>query len=43
MRFRDILEAGNINVQFRQLKGNEIDAACGQLRRKSVEIQQIGD
>ena len=42
-RFRDILEAGNINVQFRQLKGNEIDAACGQLRRKSVEIQQIGD
>jgi len=43
MQFRDILEAGNINVQFRQLKGNEIDAACGQLRRKSVEIQQIGD
>ena len=43
MRFRDILEAGNINVQFRQLKGNEIDAACGQLRRKSVEIKQIGD
>jgi 23S rRNA (adenine2503-C2)-methyltransferase len=43
MRFRDILEAGNINVQFRQLKGNEIDAACGQLRRKSVQIQQIDD
>ena len=43
MRFRDILEAGNINVQFRQLKGNEIEAACGQLRRKSVEIQQITD
>jgi len=42
-RFRDILEDGNINVKFRQLKGNEIDAACGQLRRKSVEIQQIGD
>lgn len=32
-RFRQVLEAGGINVQFRQRKGNEIDAACGQLRR----------
>ena len=32
-QFRDILEAGGINVQFRLRKGSEIDAACGQLRR----------
>ncbi len=31
--FRQILEGGGINVQFRQRKGSEIDAACGQLRR----------
>ncbi len=33
-RFREILETGGINVKFRQRKGDEIDAACGQLRRK---------
>ncbi len=32
-RFRDLLEAGGLNVQFRQKKGDSIDAACGQLRR----------
>ncbi|MEM6779827.1 MAG: 23S rRNA (adenine(2503)-C(2))-methyltransferase RlmN, partial [Planctomycetota bacterium] len=32
-RFRDILEDGGVNIQFRQRKGDEIDAACGQLRR----------
>ncbi len=32
-RFREILERGGVNVQFRQRKGSEIDAACGQLRR----------
>jgi 23S rRNA (adenine2503-C2)-methyltransferase len=31
--FRGILEEGGVNVQFRQRKGSEIDAACGQLRR----------
>lgn len=31
--FRQILEAGGVNVQFRHRKGSEIDAACGQLRR----------
>lgn len=31
--FREILEAGGVNVKFRQRKGSEIDAACGQLRR----------
>lgn len=32
-RFRDALQRGGVNVQFRQRKGSEIDAACGQLRR----------
>jgi 23S rRNA (adenine2503-C2)-methyltransferase len=32
-RFREILERGGINVQFRQRKGDTISAACGQLRR----------
>jgi len=33
--FRQMLEAGGINVKFRQRKGSEIDAACGQLRRRN--------
>jgi 23S rRNA (adenine2503-C2)-methyltransferase len=32
-QFREILEAGGVNVQFRERKGDAIDAACGQLRR----------
>jgi 23S rRNA (adenine2503-C2)-methyltransferase len=32
-RFRELLEQGGVNVQFRQKKGDTIDAACGQLRR----------
>lgn len=32
--FRAILLQGGINVMFRQRKGDGIDAACGQLRRK---------
>lgn len=45
-RFRDILLAGGVNVKFRQKKGGEIDAACGQLRRSTSTISpavvQIG-
>lgn len=37
-RFRQILEAAGINVNFRQRKGDEIDAACGQLRRNRGAI-----
>lgn len=33
--FREILENGGLNVQFRVRKGDEINAACGQLRRSS--------
>ncbi len=36
-RFREILEAGGINVQFRERKGDAINAACGQLRRSSPQ------
>jgi 23S rRNA (adenine2503-C2)-methyltransferase len=35
-RFREILETGGINVQFRERKGDAIDAACGQLRRAAA-------
>ncbi len=40
-RFRDILVAGGINVKFRQRKGDQIDAACGQLRRSVPLLTQI--
>jgi 23S rRNA (adenine2503-C2)-methyltransferase len=35
--FRRILESHGVVVKFRQRKGNRIDAACGQLRRKSLQ------
>jgi 23S rRNA (adenine2503-C2)-methyltransferase len=35
MRFREILELAGINVQFRERKGDAINAACGQLRRST--------
>lgn len=35
-RFREIVENGGINVQFRERKGDAINAACGQLRRQAV-------
>jgi len=43
-RFRDILLEGGVNVKFRQKKGGEIDAACGQLRRSTPAepLVQIG-
>ncbi|MEM8667255.1 MAG: 23S rRNA (adenine(2503)-C(2))-methyltransferase RlmN [Planctomycetota bacterium] len=37
-RFREILEGGGVNVKFRQRKGDDIDAACGQLRRNRGNI-----
>ncbi len=36
--FRETLESQGINVKFRQRKGGEIDAACGQLRRNRQSI-----
>jgi len=40
-KFRDILVAAGINVKFRQRKGDEINAACGQLRRSEPALSQI--
>jgi 23S rRNA (adenine2503-C2)-methyltransferase len=40
-RFREILQAGGLNVKFRQRKGDEINAACGQLRRSTPVLSQI--
>ena len=34
-QFRQILERAGLNVQFRKRKGDQISAACGQLRRSS--------
>lgn len=40
--FRKILQEGGLNVHFRQRKGDEINAACGQLRRlKPTVVQTI--
>jgi 23S rRNA (adenine2503-C2)-methyltransferase len=41
-RFRDILVTAGINVKFRQRKGDEINAACGQLRRSTPGLTSIG-
>jgi len=38
-RFRELLQQGGINVQFRQRKGDSINAACGQLRRSEHRVQ----
>ena len=40
-RFREILEQAGVNVQFRERKGDQIDAACGQLRRLSPQVVSI--
>jgi 23S rRNA (adenine2503-C2)-methyltransferase len=37
-RFRTILEEGGLNVQFRERKGDKINAACGQLRRSTPAV-----
>ena len=40
-RFREVLEQGGVNVQFRVRKGDQIDAACGQLRRSTPALVQL--
>jgi 23S rRNA (adenine2503-C2)-methyltransferase len=38
-KFKEVLQAAGIEIRFRQRKGDQIDAACGQLRRqKLVEL-----
>ncbi|MEM9413579.1 MAG: 23S rRNA (adenine(2503)-C(2))-methyltransferase RlmN [Planctomycetota bacterium] len=41
-RFRKVLESGGIVVKFRQRKGDKINAACGQLRRNSIQLTTLG-
>jgi len=36
-RFVEILESAGLNVQVRERKGDEINAACGQLRRTELK------
>ncbi len=36
-KFREILESAGVVIKFRQRKGDDIDAACGQLRRKTKQ------
>ncbi|MBC8353876.1 MAG: 23S rRNA (adenine(2503)-C(2))-methyltransferase RlmN [Planctomycetes bacterium] len=40
-RFREILDKAGLNVQFRVRKGDEINAACGQLRRSTPNVVSI--
>ncbi|MDB5319180.1 MAG: rlmN [Phycisphaerales bacterium] len=37
VRFQEILREGGINAHVRKSRGRDIDAACGQLRRKGEE------
>jgi 23S rRNA (adenine2503-C2)-methyltransferase len=37
-RFRSVLETAGLTVRFRQRKGDQINAACGQLRRQVVQL-----
>jgi 23S rRNA (adenine2503-C2)-methyltransferase len=40
-RFVQILEDAGLNVQVRERKGDEINAACGQLRRMQNQVVQL--
>ncbi len=40
-QFRRILESRGITVKFRQRKGDQINAACGQLRRLGSDLQKL--
>jgi len=41
VQFQDILRAGGINAHVRKSRGRDIDAACGQLRRKAAETAGV--
>ncbi len=40
-RFQTVLETSGIRIKFRQRKGSQIDAACGQLRRSTITGQNL--
>ena len=37
LRFYDLLKKNGVSVTLRQKKGDDIDAACGQLRAKTLK------
>jgi 23S rRNA (adenine2503-C2)-methyltransferase len=41
MRFQEILRAAGVNAHVRKSRGRDIDAACGQLRRKATEMVAV--
>jgi 23S rRNA (adenine2503-C2)-methyltransferase len=41
LRFQEILRSGGVNAHVRKSRGRDIDAACGQLRRKQLEQPQL--
>jgi 23S rRNA (adenine2503-C2)-methyltransferase len=43
VRFQEILREGGVNAHVRKSRGRDIDAACGQLKRKAdAQLVQIG-
>jgi 23S rRNA (adenine2503-C2)-methyltransferase len=46
VRFQEVLRSGGINAHVRKSRGRDIDAACGQLRRKNEagaeQLVQVG-
>ena len=41
LRFQEILRQGGVNAHVRKSRGRDIDAACGQLRRKQMEEPRL--
>ncbi len=41
-RFREVLERAGMVIKFRQRKGDQIAAACGQLRRVTPRVETAG-
>ena len=41
VKFQEVLRENNINAHVRKSRGRDIDAACGQLRRKTIPIPVI--
>lgn len=42
LKFKNILKKNNVNVTIRRTQGDDIDAACGQLRAKERKKEIIG-
>jgi 23S rRNA (adenine2503-C2)-methyltransferase len=41
VRFQEMLRTGGVNAHVRKSRGRDIDAACGQLRRKQMDQPQL--